>query len=78
MKFLSYVSVPDEPWDIEVINDETTIVTPANKKLVKLNISGRQVSIKGTLNLDYAVLVVGYPVMRIGSLLRVHIQNHLL
>ena len=45
MKFLSYISIPDEPWDIEVIDDATAIITSKYKTLVVLDISGGQLSI---------------------------------
>ena len=54
MKFLSSVSVPDSPWDISVVNDDTAIVTTNNYKLVILDISRRQLSISRTVKLDYS------------------------
>ena len=55
MKFLSSVTVPDQPRDIAVISDREAIVTICNKSLVTLDISGSQLSIKTTTPLSYDV-----------------------
>ena len=55
MKSLSSVSVPDEPWDIAVISDREAVATTENKSLVRLDISGSQLSIKETTQLSYDV-----------------------
>ena len=52
IKLLSSVSVPCEPWDIAVVNDETAVVT-CNKTILKLAVSRRQLSISGTVQLDF-------------------------
>ena len=53
MKFLSSVTVPDQPQDIAVISEREAVVTTANKSLVILDISGSQLSIKTTTPLSH-------------------------
>ena len=53
MKILSSVSVPDGPCDIAVVDDGMAIVTTNNDTLVELDISGRQLPIIRTVQLDY-------------------------
>ena len=55
MKFLSSVQAVDIPRDIAVVSDQTAVVTTRNKKLVMLDISGRQLSIIRTVQLNYNI-----------------------
>ena len=56
MKFLSSVSVPDNPWDIAVISDSEAAATcTTNKSLVLLDISGSQLRIKTTTKVPYNI-----------------------
>ena len=54
MKFLSSVSVPDNPWDIVVISDSEAAAT-TNEPLVLLDISGSQLRIKTTTKVPYNI-----------------------
>ena len=55
MKFLSSVSAVDGPRDIAVVSDQEAIVPTRNQKLVILDISGRQLSIIRTVQLNYNI-----------------------
>ena len=55
MKFLSSVSVPDNPWDIAVISNSEAAATTINKSLVLLDISGSQLQIKTTTKVPYNI-----------------------
>ena len=54
MKFLSSVSVPENPWDIVVISDSEAAAT-TNNSLVLLDISGSQLRIKTTTKVPYDI-----------------------
>ena len=55
MRFLSSVSVPDNPWDITVVNDREAVVT-VGYSLVFLEAAGRQLRIKHTIKLSFDCL----------------------
>ena len=55
MEFLSSLSVPTIPWDIAILSDREAVVTTANREIVKLDISGKQLSVKDILQLDYSM-----------------------
>ena len=55
MEFLTSLSVPTIPWDIALLGDQEAVITTANREIVKLDISGKQLSVKDIIQLDYSV-----------------------
>ena len=55
MKFLSSVSVPGNPWDVAVISSKVAVVSTRKETLVLLDVSGRRLGIKHTIDLSYSV-----------------------
>ena len=55
MEFLSSLSVPTIPWDIAILSDREAVVTTANREIIKMDVSGKQLSVKDILQLDYSI-----------------------
>ena len=59
MRFLSSVSVPDDPWDITMVNDREAVVT-VDQYLVFLEVTVRQLRFKHKIKLSFYCIGITY------------------
>ena len=57
LKFYSCIQVPYEPWGISLLNGQEAVVSSCNDKLVFLDMSEKQFSIKRIRQLDYGMSI---------------------
>ena len=53
MRFLSSLSVPAQPWDVVVTDDQEAVVGTLDRKLLRLQISAKTLTVKQTIDLNF-------------------------